>query len=86
MVGYDREAFLYSPGNVRVTLDRHLRTGLGPEDFWRPERLALSPLRGTTVLEVKYDAFLPDVVRLAVQVPDRRAEACSKYALCRRFD
>ena len=86
VVGYDREAFLYSPGNVRVTLDRHLRTGLGPEDFWRPERLALSPLRGTTVLEVKYDAFLPDVVRLAVQVPDRRAEACSKYALCRRFD
>jgi len=38
------------------------------------------------VLEVKYDAFLPDLVRLAVQTPDRRAGACSKYALCRRFD
>jgi len=25
-------------------------------------------------------------VRLAVQTPDRRAGACSKYALCRRFD
>ena len=39
-----------------------------------------------TVLEVKYDEFLPEVVALAVQVPGRRAGACSKYALCRRFD
>ena len=28
----------------------------------------------------------PDLVRLAVQTPDRQAGACSKYALCRRFD
>ena len=26
VVCYDREAFLYAPGNVRVTLDRNLRT------------------------------------------------------------
>ena len=39
-----------------------------------------------TVLEVKYDAFLPEIVRMAVQVPGRQAAACSKYALCRRLD
>ena len=39
-----------------------------------------------TVLEVKYDAFLPELVRMAVQVPGRQAAACSKYALSRRFD
>ena len=27
VVNYEREAFVYSPGNVRVTLDRKLRTG-----------------------------------------------------------
>lgn len=85
-VCYDREAFLYAPGNVRITLDRDVRTGLSPLDFFRPERFSLKPLSGLTVLEVKYDAFLPDLVRLAVQMPDRRAAACSKYALCRRFD
>ena len=85
-VCYDREAFLYAPGNVRITLDRDIRTGLSPLDFLRPERFVLKPLTGLTVLEVKYDAFLPDLVRMAVQVPDRRAGACSKYALCRRFD
>ena len=85
-VCYDREAFLYAPGNVRITLDRDVRTGLSPLDFFRPERFFLKPLSGLTVLEVKYDAFLPDLVRLAVQTPGRRAGACSKYALCRRFD
>ena len=51
-----------------------------------PGSFPLKPLDALTVLEVKYDAFLPDLVRLAVQTPDRRAGACSKYALCRRFD
>lgn len=86
VVCYDREAFAYGPGNVRVTLDRNIRTGRSALEFFRPERFALRPLEGCTVLEVKYDAFLPDLVRLAVQIPDRRAGACSKYALCRRFD
>ncbi|WP_294473610.1 polyphosphate polymerase domain-containing protein [uncultured Intestinimonas sp.] len=87
VVCYDREAFAYPPGNIRVTLDRNLRTGRGPLDFLQPEApLPLKPMEGLTVLEVKYDAFLPDLVRMAVQTWDRRASACSKYALCRRFD
>ena len=86
VVCYDREAFLYAPGNVRITLDRDIRTGLSCMDFLRPERCVLKPLDMLTVLEVKYDAFLPELVRLAVQTPDRRAGACSKYALCRRYD
>ena len=86
VVCYDREAFLYAPGNVRVTLDRNLRTCGDSAGFLSPAGFAHKPLDGVTVLEVKYDAFLPDLVRLAVQTPDRRAGACSKYALCRRFD
>ena len=86
VVCYDREAFLYAPGNVRVTLDRDLRTCGDSAGFLSPGSFPLKPLDALTVLEVKYDAFLPDLVRLAVQTPDRRAGACSKYALCRRFD
>ena len=84
VVRYDRQAFLYAPGNVRVTLDGDIRAGT-PERFWVPERL-LPALEGLTVVEVKYDAFLPEIVKLAVQIPDRRGTACSKYALCRRYD
>ena len=85
-VRYDREAFLYSPGNVRITLDRDIRTGLGNIDFLNSEIFYLRAMEPGTVLEVKYDAYLPELVRIAVQVPGRQAAACSKYALCRRFD
>lgn len=86
VVRYNREAFLYAPGNVRITLDRDIRTGLGSVDFLNPEIFLLRVMEQSTVLEVKYDAFLPELVRMAVQVPGRQAAACSKYALCRRFD
>ena len=86
IVRYDREAFLYAPGNVRITLDRNICTGLGNVDFLNPEIFYLRATEHGTVLEVKYDAYLPELVRMAVQVPDRQAAACSKYALCRRFD
>lgn len=86
IVYYDREAFLYAPGNVRITLDRNIRTGLGSVDFLNPALFRMQVMEKSTVLEVKYDAFLPDLVRMAVQVPGRQAMACSKYAVCRRFD
>ena len=86
IVSYDREAFAYEPGNVRLTLDRNIRSGLGSIDFLNIAIFQLPVAEKSTVLEVKYDAFLPELVRMAVQVPDRQAEACSKYALCRRFD
>ena len=86
IVRYDREAFVYKPGNVRITLDRNIRTGLGSTDFLNGELFCAPVLEQSTVLEVKYDAFLPDLVRMAVQIPNRQAASCSKYALCRRFD
>ena len=86
IVRYDREAFFFEPGNVRITLDRNIRTGLGSTDFLNPDIFFLSVMDPITVLEVKYDSFLPDLVRAAVQVPGRQAAACSKYAICRRFD
>lgn len=86
IVCYEREAFFYPPGNVRITLDRKIRSGLGCVDFLNPDLFFLPVTEQITVLEIKYDAFLPELVRMAVQVPHRQAAACSKYALCRRYD
>ncbi len=86
IVTYDREAFLYEPGNVRITLDRNLRTGLQSRDFLNPDLYHAPVSDGVTVLEVKYDEFLPEIVQMAVQVPNRQASAYSKYAVCRRYD
>lgn len=86
LVTYDREAFLFLPGNVRITLDRNIRTGNDPMDFLDPlsPRTLVDP--GTTVLEVKYDEFLPEIVKMAVQAPNTMACAYSKYAVCRKYD
>lgn len=86
IVRYDREAYTYAPGNVRITLDRNIRSGLWSRDFLNPDIFYLSVGESCTVVEVKYDAFLPELVKKAVLVPGRQAQACSKYALCRRFD
>ena len=86
IVSYDRQAFLYEPGNVRITIDRNLRSGLCIGDFLNPQLYHVSVADGLAVLEIKYDAFLPELVRMAVQLPNRRAAAYSKYAVCRRYD
>lgn len=86
IVTYDREAFLFEPGNVRVTIDRNLRTGLNSRDFLDPRLPHVPVSDGITVLEVKYDEFLPEIVKMAVQIPNRQAAAYSKYAVCRKYD
>lgn len=86
IVRYEREAFTYMPGNVRITLDRKLHTGLYNLDFLNTKRRYIAAAPGHTVLEVKYDAFLPDIVKMSVQMPDRKTGAYSKYAVCRKYD
>ena len=58
-VCYDREAFLYAPGNVRITLDRDVRTGLSPLDFFRPERFFLKPLSASRCWRSSTTPFCP---------------------------
>ena len=86
IVTYDREAFLFAPGNVRITLDRKVRTGLTSLDFLNPGIPHVPVCDGLTVLEVKYDEFLPELVKMAVQIPNTQASAYSKYAVCRKYD
>lgn len=85
IVDYTREPFVYPPGNVRVTLDYGIRTGLGRTDFMNPDCPTV-PIPGSpAILEVKWDAFLPAVIRDAVQLEGRRSAPFSKYAACRVY-
>ena len=86
IVDYDREPFTFIPGNVRVTLDYNIRTGLRCTDFLDPEVLTIPVPDDPIILEVKWDGFLPDVIRMAVGLDNRRVGAYSKYAACRMYD
>ena len=85
IVDYTREPFIYAPGSVRVTLDYNIRTGLGCTDFFNPDCVTVPAGDAPIILEVKWDAFLPDIIRDAVQLPGRRVSAFSKYAQCRIY-
>lgn len=85
IVDYTREPYVYGPGNVRVTLDYNIRTGLGCTDFLDPDCTTIAAGNAPAILEVKWDAFLPSVIRDAVQLDGRRTSAFSKYAACRIY-
>lgn len=85
IVDYTREAFVYGPGNVRVTLDYDIRTGLRCTDSLDPDCITVPAGDAPAILEVKWDAYLPAVIQDAVQLPGRRAGAFSKYAACRVY-
>lgn len=85
IVDYTREPFIYSPGNVRVTLDYDIRTGLGSTDFLDPDCVTVPAGDAPIILEVKWDNYLPEIIRAAVQLEGRRSSAFSKYAQCRVY-
>ena len=85
IVDYTREPYVYGPGNVRVTFDYDIRTGLRCTDFLNPDCVTVPAGDAGIILEVKWDEFLPDVIRDAVWVPGRRETAFSKYAQCRVY-
>jgi len=85
IVDYTREPFIYGPGNVRVTLDYNLRTGLGCTDFLNSDCVTVPAGEAPIILEVKWDDYLPDIIRDAVQLTGRRVGAFSKYAQCRIY-
>ena len=85
IVDYTREPFIFGPGNVRVTLDYDIRTGLSCTDFLNPECVMIPTKESPIILEVKWDNYLPDIIRDALQLGDRRSCAFSKFAASRMY-
>ena len=83
IVDYTREPFIYGPGNVRVTLDYNIRTGLRNTDFLDTECITIPAAQGICIMEVKWDEYLPEIIRDVVQLPHARTGSFSKYEACR---
>ncbi|MDO4546748.1 MAG: polyphosphate polymerase domain-containing protein [Clostridia bacterium] len=86
IVDYDRQAFAHPGGNTRVTIDRHVRSGLDNVDIFDKDILCVDAMdRSTAILEVKYDEMLPDFIAAAVSAFPAVRSALSKYIMCARF-
>ncbi len=84
IVDYKREPYIYGPGNVRVTFDLDIRTGMDTLGFLDPDCITIKAGDDIPIiLEVKWDDYLPTIIKNCVQMPGRHVTAFSKYAQCR---
>lgn len=80
VVDYIREVYVYKTGNVRITFDSDIRMSNGINRFLDTE-LATIPTANAIILEIKYDGFLPDVLRKIVNINCRSQTEFSKYVV-----
>jgi len=86
IVDYWREAYIYPHGNVRITFDSDVRTGIYATGLFDKNLPTFSTGElGVLLLEVKYDEFMPDIIRDLIQTNTRRTAAFSKYAASRIY-
>lgn len=86
IVEYVRVPYIYSNGNVRITLDKNISSSNRTELFLE-DQIPLRPVleAGQHVLEVKYDEYLPDFIYHTAHMANLRQTAFSKYYLCRKY-
>ena len=85
IVDYTREPYIFKAGNVRITFDYNIKTGLYNLNMFDFEEPTVTAQAESILLEVKYDAFLPEVIQSALQEGGRRSGSFSKYGSCRIY-
>lgn len=85
VIAYERSAFVYPAGNVRITFDRNIMASGVCGEFLEERVSGMVPVlpTGVHVLEVKYDELLPDVISELLETGNLRQTAFSKYYLGR---
>ncbi|HJJ35578.1 MAG TPA: polyphosphate polymerase domain-containing protein [Methanocorpusculum sp.] len=86
IVDYSRECFIYRPGNVRISIDSQIKTGITSTKLF-DQNLPMTKAFGIPVIimEVKFDQYLPSIIKAMIQLPNRRVTAFSKYASARMY-
>jgi hypothetical protein len=87
-VDYLREAYVSPIENVRITFDKDLKAGLTLTDIFSPDTPVMPMFNdGVMVLEVKFNRFLPEVIRCVINsINTLNRSAISKYVICRKYD
>jgi len=86
IVGYTREAYVFPELDIRITLDKNLRSDINHVDFFSsiPGNMPVI-LEGKQILEIKYNQYFPDYLKNLLSSVCAERMAISKYTLARRF-
>ncbi|MHA0856869.1 polyphosphate polymerase domain-containing protein [Paenibacillus sp. CMAA1364] len=84
VVDYIREAYIYPIGDVRITFDKCLSGSMQSFDIFDRDLVTVESIEGPkTILEVKYNQFLPDFVYGLLQMSSHNRSTISKYVICK---
>ncbi len=83
VIEYERSAYVYKTGNVRITIDKNISASGNLDSFLLPKTESPVPVtpEGIHILEVKYDEFIPDFILQLLQIGTLERCTFSKYYL-----
>ena len=82
IVDYEREPYVFAPGDVRITFDMDVRAALLNFNIFDSHLPTLNVLEpGYMILEVKYTEFLPAVIRRVLPQKSSQMLAVSKFIM-----
>ena len=85
IVDYYREAYVYPIGNVRITFDIGLHTGLACISLFDKDVFTMGAIEEPgVILEIKYDHFLPQAIRVLFPSSIRPRISIGKFVICKK--
>ncbi|MEW5801381.1 MAG: polyphosphate polymerase domain-containing protein [bacterium] len=85
LVDYHREAYVYPLGNVRITFDINVHTGLGSMAIFDRDAFTVGAIEEPgTILEIKFDNFLPQVIQGLFPSTIRPRLTIGKFVICKK--
>lgn len=85
LVDYERRAFCYPAGDVRITLDSRLRGAVFRGELLSPPGLLSVPTMTDHILEIKFNSFLPPHIKELLSDVPKVSSAISKFCHTREF-
>ncbi|HAF26615.1 MAG TPA: VTC domain-containing protein [Lachnospiraceae bacterium] len=86
IVSYHRTPFIEESGNVRITFDDGILSTADMGEFFNEHIHGRNVLReNETLMELKFDEFLPEYIKEALECGFLNRITFSKYYLCRRY-
>jgi len=86
IVDYYREAYIHPMGNVRITFDIGVHTGLGSVAIFDPHLFtAVAVEEPVVILEIKFDNFLPQAIQGIFPSTIRPRLSIGKFVICKKY-
>lgn len=83
IVDYEREAYVYDVGTVRITFDKNVRAAYKLDNIFDSDVPTYSILKpNMMILEIKFTGILPEQIRRLFKVRNYTQTAASKYCMC----